>query len=105
MLLPAGLCRRLFVCQVRSEFVFRHCWLQLPALLGEQWLHLHLLAGAEAGSADTSQHLYLDIWTAEALQPRGQPALRARLWGKTESRGRGSSCDLWVLMKRLGSWE
>ena len=66
MLLPGELLRRLFFCQVRREFVFRHCcaYSFLPCS-GKQLLRLRPLTGVEAGSSeqpasDTSQHLYLD---------------------------------------------
>lgn len=66
MLLPGELLWRLFFCQVRCEFVFRHCCVCsfLPCL-GKQLLHLHPLTRVEADSSkqaasDASQHLYLD---------------------------------------------
>lgn len=60
MLLPGGLCRRLFVCQVRSEFVFRHCCVCsfLPCLGSSGCVCIHWLEPRQAGLTPPS----LCIW-------------------------------------------
>lgn len=71
MLLPGELLRSLLFCQVRSEFLFRHCCVCsfLPCS-GKQLLHLHLLTRGEADSSEQGCFCCLPASVFGQLRPR-----------------------------------